>query len=97
MATTFFTDTNAVVQAAGSEVTWVVSWGLQRDEWFNFQLSPGFSTDDNDEKWQSTLETTRQWVTASPFGDVQAWFVVKNESPPGTSVDFTFCGLRSQG
>ena len=40
MATTFFTDTNAVVQAAESEVTWVVSWGLRRDEWFNFQLSP---------------------------------------------------------
>jgi hypothetical protein len=97
MATTVFGDTNAVVQAAESEVTWVISWGLRRDEWFNFQLSPDFSTDDNDEKWQTTLETTRQWVTASAFGDLQAWFVVKNASPPGTSVDFTFCGLRSQG
>ncbi len=51
-------------------MTWVVSWGLRRDAWFNFQLSPDFSTDDNDEKWQSTLETTRQWVTASAFGNV---------------------------
>jgi hypothetical protein len=97
MATTYFGNTNAVVQAAESELAWEVSWGLRRDEWFNFRLSPGFSTDGNDQKWETILETTRQWVTASPFGDLQAWFVVKNASPPGTSVDFTFCGLRSKG
>jgi len=99
MATVQFTETNFVIQAAGVELSWVVSWGLRRDEWFNFQLAPDFSDGQNDETYPSTIEITRQWLTVSnayPF-EVKALFSVKNESPPGSQLVFGFTGLRSQG
>jgi hypothetical protein len=99
MATTQFGETNFVIQAAETEMTWVVSWGLERDEWFNFQVAPDFSGDDNDGRYPSTVEVTRQWVTVSdvyPY-EVRAWLTVKNSSPAGTEVVLGFCGLRSKG
>jgi hypothetical protein len=98
MASISFGETNFVIQAAGTELSWVVSWGLQRDEWFNFQISPDFSDGPNDERYPSTMEVTRQWVTTSevfPF-EVRAWFVVKNASPPGSQLVFSFCGMRGR-
>lgn len=99
MATTQFGETNFVIQAAETELTWVVSWGLQRDEWFNFQIAPDFSDGPNDQIFPSTIEITRQWLTVDdqePF-EVHAWFTVKNESQAGSELVFGFCGLRSKG
>jgi hypothetical protein len=85
MATTQFGETNFVIQAAETEMTWTVSWGLQRDEWFNFQIAPDFNDGPNDERLPTTIEVTRQVVTVSevyPF-EVKAVFTVKNLSPAG--------------
>jgi hypothetical protein len=99
MATTTFGETNFVIQAAETELTWVVSWGLQRDEWFNFQVAPDFSSGPDDESLPSTVEITRQWQTVEstyPW-EVRAWLVVKNASPAGSEVVLGFTGLRSHG
>jgi hypothetical protein len=99
MATTTFGRTNFVIQAGETEVTWTVSWGLQRDEWFNFQLAPGISDSPDDDWVPTTIEVTRQVITVSavyPY-QVQAQFTVRNLSPPGSEVAFGFSGLRSAG
>jgi hypothetical protein len=99
MATTQFAETNFVIQAAETEVTWTVSWGLQRDEWFNFQIAPDFSDSPDDDWIPTTIEVTRQVITVSavyPY-EVQAQFTVRNLSPAGSEVVFGFCGLRSAG
>lgn len=100
MAQTSFGRTNFVIQAAGTEVTWRVTWGLEDSDWFNFELSPGVSGDENDFQVASTLEVTRHWVTRDgipPFLAVSSWYVVKNESPPGSELAFGFNGLKSRG
>ncbi|MES1209547.1 MAG: hypothetical protein ABUS79_26725 [Pseudomonadota bacterium] len=100
MATTTFGETNFVIQAAETELTWIVSWGLQRDEWFNFQVAPDFSDGAIENlNLQSTVEITRQWQTVEPTypWEVRAWIVVKNASPAGSEVVLGFTGLRSHG
>src|SRR5215831_16051864 len=99
MAQTTYGISNFNIQRGGTEVTWVVSWGLQTDEWFNFQLAIGFSDGPNDEPFQSRLEITRQWVTLERYypWDLRAWYVVKNEADPISSQAFGFTGLRSAG
>jgi hypothetical protein len=96
MPTILFGNSNAVFQVAGAELTWIVSWGLQRDEWFNFQLSPGESDFPDDVRVSSSLEIVRHGLTTSgvPPWEISAWFVVKNESPPGSELGFEFCGIR---
>jgi len=97
MATVQFGETNFVIQLAETELTWVVSWGLTREDWFNFQLSPGFSGFPDDIEVPTTMEITRQWVTLSEVypWEVRAWITVRNASAAGTECAFGFNGLRS--
>ncbi|HSZ82141.1 MAG TPA: hypothetical protein VLA14_07665 [Polyangia bacterium] len=99
MATIQFGETNFVIQAAETEVTWTVSWGLQRDEWFNFQIAPDFSDSPDDDWIPTAVEITRQVVTVSavyPY-EVQTQLTVRNLSAAGSEVVLGFCGMKSSG
>ena len=99
MATIQFGETNFVLQAAETEMTWVVSWALPRDEWFNFQLAPGFSAGSEDYNLPTTMEITRQRVTVSEVypWEVKTLITVRNDSAPGSWVAFGFCGVKTKG
>jgi hypothetical protein len=99
MATVQFAETNFVIQVAETELTWVVSWGLARFEWFNFQLAPDSGAFEDDVLAPTTMEITRQWVTVAELypWEVRAWFTVRNASAPGTECVLSFTGMRSHG